>query len=157
MNIVPGTWKEAMFVITHTTACETVINMKTHGQMKWYWRYHGDVTLPWYIPSHGSSKAWRAVTLWEVSLVVLPTQPIERDINCYRPSSFPASMSLSLQHSAAGLNMRWSIVNLSHQPAHLSHLWHPQFHIFDARTRWGLAFADMGQAVYLKCIYGMEE
>lgn len=83
-----------MFVITHTTACETVINMKTHGQIKWYRRYHGDVTLPWYIPSHGSSKAWRAVTLWEVSSVLLPTQPIERDINCYRPSSFPASMSL---------------------------------------------------------------
>ena len=68
--------------------------MTTHGQMKWYRRYHGDVTLPGYIRSHGSSKARRAVTLWEVSLVVLPTQPIERDINCYRPSSFPASMSL---------------------------------------------------------------
>ena len=150
--------KKSTFFITHTTVCETVINLKTHGQMKWYRRYHGDVTLPWYIPSHGSSKAWRAVTLWEVSLVLLPTQPIERDINCYRPSSFPASMSLfSATLCRAGLNMRWSIVNLSHRLAHLSHLWHPQFHIFDATTRWGLAFADMGQAVYLKCIYGMEE
>ena len=34
--------KKSTFFITHTTACETVINMKTHGQMKWYRRYHGD-------------------------------------------------------------------------------------------------------------------